>query len=139
MEISDNGYAPIKKDIENREDIFLLLTAFYHQLLQDPTISYIFTDVAKIDLQHHLPILTDFWEMVLFHTDTYRKNAMQVHTNLNRMTPLTGIHFETWLAHFNKVIDNMYEGEKAFLAKQRAQSIATSMQINIAKSANKTI
>ena len=139
MEISDNGYAPIKKDIENREDIFLLLTAFYNQLLQDPTISYIFTDVAKIDLQHHLPILTDFWEMVLFHTDTYRKNAMQVHTNLNRMTPLTGIHFETWLAHFNKVIDNMYEGEKAFLAKQRAQSIATSMQINIAKSANKTI
>ena len=40
-------------------------------------ISYLFTDIAKIDLEHHLPVLVDFWDSILFNSDTYRKNAMQ--------------------------------------------------------------
>ena len=60
----------MKHDIENREDLLKLVTSFYDKLLADPSISYLFTDVAKIDLDHHLPVLVDFWDMILFHSDT---------------------------------------------------------------------
>lgn len=123
----------MKKDIENRDDLLLLLETFYEKLLTDHTISYLFTDVAKIDLAHHLPVLADFWDMVLFQSDTYRKNAIQPHILLNQKSPLLKQHFETWLDYFGKSIDELFEGEKASQAKERAKSIATVMQIKIAQ------
>ncbi|MDB5247681.1 MAG: hypothetical protein JWQ40_2075 [Segetibacter sp.] len=123
----------IKKDIESREDIFLLVKKFYEKLLTDDTISYIFTDVAKIDLDHHLPILVDFWDMVLFGADTYRKNAIQPHMVLHQKSSFEKHHFETWLGYFNTTVDELFDGPVAFSAKQKAKSIATIMQIKIAQ------
>ena len=121
----------MKKDITTREDLFLLVKSFYEKLLHDETISYLFTDIAKIDLDHHLPILVDFWDSILFQSDTYRKNAMQPHLILHQKSPLEKHHFETWLRYFNNTVDELFEGEKAFIAKERAQSIATVMQIKM--------
>jgi hemoglobin len=123
----------MKRDIENRNDLMLLMEKFYEKLLADTSIGYIFTDVAKIDLPHHLPVLVDFWDMVLFQSDTYRKNAMQLHMGLHRQSPLTKQHFDTWLAYFTQTVDELFEGEKAFMAKERALSIATVMQVKIAQ------
>ena len=123
----------MKKDIANRDDILELLTQFYSKLLADQSISYLFTDVAKIDLHHHLDTLVNFWDSVLFQTDTYRKNAMQPHLILHQKSPLQKHHFETWLKYFNETVDELFEGDKAFLAKERALSIATVMQIKISQ------
>ena len=46
---------PDKKDITNREDLLLLMQEFYKKLLTDDSINYLFTDIAKINLSHHLP------------------------------------------------------------------------------------
>lgn len=121
----------MKKDIANREDLFTLLTQFYNKLLDDKSISYLFTDVAKIDLHHHLEILVDFWDSILFQSDSYRKNAMQPHMILHQKSPLHKHHFETWLGYFNQTVDELFEGDKASLAKERALGIATVMQIKI--------
>lgn len=123
----------MKNDIANRDDILRLVTLFYKKLLADSSISYIFTDVAKIDLPHHLDILVDFWDNILFQHDVYRKNAMQPHLILHQQTPLQKHHFETWLNYFNESVDELFDGEKAFLAKERALSIATVMQIKISQ------
>ena len=123
----------MKKEIANREDLYTLLTQFYNKLLADNSISYLFTDVAKIDLHHHLEILIDFWDSILFQSDTYRKNAMQPHMILHQKSPLHKHHFETWLGYFNQTVDELFEGEKASLAKERALSIATVMQIKISQ------
>lgn len=120
-----------KKDIQNREDLLQLVTRFYEKLLADDSINYLFTDVAKIDLKHHLPVLVDFWDAILFQSDTYRKNAMQPHLDLHQKSPLSDHHFETWLRYFTETIDDLFEGEKAFLAKERALSIATVMKIKV--------
>jgi hemoglobin len=125
----------MKKDISNREDLLKLLTLFYNKLLGDNSISYLFTDIAKIDLPHHLDILVNFWDSVLFQNDVYRKNAMQPHLTLHQQSPLQKHHFETWLKYFNESVDELFEGEKAFLAKERALSIATVMQIKISQMA----
>ena len=121
----------MKKDISSREDLLLLVTRFYEKLLSDPSISYLFTDIAKINLEHHLPVLVDFWDSVLFSSDTYRKNAMQPHIDLHRQAPIQKHHFETWLRYFKETVDELFEGNKAFLAKEKATSIATIMQIKL--------
>jgi hemoglobin len=119
----------MKTDIQSRKDIFLLMQQFYKKLLADESISYLFTDVAKINLEHHLPVLVDFWESILFQSDTYRKNAMQPHMNLHQKSPLKKSHFDTWLKYFTETVDELFEGENAFMAKERAKSIATVIQI----------
>jgi hemoglobin len=84
-----------------------------------------------MDVEEHIPVITDFWETVLFQKSTYQKNAMEVHIKLNKETPLTPAHFTTWLKYFKETVDELFEGENAFLIKQRATSIATIMQIKI--------
>ncbi len=119
----------MKRDITGREDLLVLVTRFYEKLLADNSISYIFTDVAKIDLSHHLPVLVDFWDSILFQSDTYHKNAMQPHLTLHQQSPLQKHHFETWLRLFKESVDELFDGKIAFIAKERATSIATVMQI----------
>ena len=123
----------MKHDIENREDLLLLFDQFYNKLLKIGSISYIFTDVAKIDMQQHIPVIVDFWEMVLFQAPTYKKNPIQPHIALSQQSKFEKHHFDTWLQTFNDTVDELFEGDVAFLAKQRAQSIATIMQIKIAQ------
>jgi len=123
----------MKKDIADRNDLLILLILFYNKLLADKSISYLFTDIAKIDLPHHMDTLVNFWDSILFQNDVYRKNAMQPHLILHQKSPLHKHHFGTWLRYFNQSVDELFEGEKAFLAKERALSIATVMQIKISQ------
>ena len=48
------------KDIETREDLAFLMREFYSKMLIDDTIGYIFTEVAELDLEKHIPSLTNF-------------------------------------------------------------------------------
>lgn len=118
-----------KRDIENRDDLLQLMQSFYKKLLADNSINYLFTEVAKIDLTHHFPVLVDFWDAVLFQSDTYQKNAMQPHIALHQKSPLLKHHFETWLQYFKESVDEQFLGDNAFIIKERATSIATVMQI----------
>lgn len=121
----------IMKDIETRPDIEQLMTEFYKRLLQDSSISYIFTDVAKIDPETHLPHIVDFWEQSLFGNNGYRKNVMQIHLELNSQEKFTHQHFNTWLSHFEKTVNEFFTGPNAEKIKTRAVSIATVMQIKM--------
>ncbi len=56
------------KDIENQHDLFLLVDEFYKRLLSDDNINYIFTDVVKIKIEEHLPILVTFWSQAILGT-----------------------------------------------------------------------
>ena len=123
----------MKRDIATREDIELLMNSFYERLLADERISYIFTDVAKLDIKTHIPVIADFWESVLLNKNVYHNNAMKIHMDLNEKTPLTKEHFNVWLIHFTETVDELFEGSVALLAKQRARSVATLMEIKIAQ------
>ncbi len=119
------------KDIEDRKDIELLVDTFYEKVLKDDTIGYIFNEVAKIDLAKHMPLMYDFWETTLFHKAIYKGNPMRIHVDLNTKEPLKKAHFDQWLSMFNATVNDLFYGEKAELAKTRALSIATVMQIKI--------
>jgi hemoglobin len=116
-------------DVRDRDDLLRLMGLFYRKLLADPELAPIFTEVAKIDLETHLPVLVDFWDGILFGGDRYRNNAMALHLDLHRKSPLTQRHFDLWLGHLNASVDELFSGEKAHQLKTRALSIATVMRI----------
>lgn len=118
------------KEIETREDIQLLVDTFYSKVQQNKELSYIFNDVAKINWETHLPKMYDFWENLLFHKDVYKGNPMRVHKMLHQIQRLKNTDFEIWLNIFHQTIDELFIGEMAELAKNRAQSVATSIQLN---------
>jgi hemoglobin len=121
----------MKKDIENRKDIELLITTFYDKVKADDTIGYIFNDIAKVNWEKHLPIMFDFWENVLFYTGGYNGNPMIIHQHLHRVVPLTKEHFKQWEKLFTETVDELFEGTNAIVARQRALSISTVMQLKI--------
>lgn len=121
----------MKKDLENRKDIELLITTFYDKVKADAAIGYIFNDIAKVNWEKHLPIMFDFWENVLFFTGGYNGNPMIIHQHLNRVVPLTQQHFKQWEKLFTETVDELFDGINAILAKQRALSISTVMQVKI--------
>lgn len=121
------------RDIEGWDDLLQVMTDFYGLMLSDDELRPIFVDVARIQLDEHLPVLADFWEGILFGTSKYRNNPMAVHLDLHRKHALTPRHFELWLGYLNKAVDEGFQGPVAFRMKERALSIATVMQIKIAQ------
>lgn len=121
----------MKKDIGSRKDIELLVTTFYEKVKADDTIGYIFNEVAKVNWEKHLPVMFDFWENVLFYTGAYNGNPMIAHQQLHSVSPFTKGHFKKWEALFTLTVDELFEGNNAELAKQRALSISTVMQTKI--------
>lgn len=124
------------KDIENSDDIKLLVDTFYNTVLESDEIAYFFTDIAKIDFEKHMPKMYKFWETTLFHTADYKGNPMKVHKKLNEKSPLEKQHFDAWISIFKATVDELFEGNTAELAKQRAASIAMVMQMKVSGKPN---
>lgn len=121
----------IKKDIENRDDIILLVNSFYDKVKINPLIGFIFNEVMAVNWARHLPLMYDFWENTLFYTGGYTGNPMEKHRRLNRVITLTTEHFKEWIHLFNLTVNELFSGEKAELVKLRALNIAKLMQIKI--------
>ena len=117
------------KDIENTDDLYLLVAEFYKKLLGDRAISYIFTDVVKINLEEHLPILVTFWSQSLFNTGGYSKNLTQIHLDISKKEYLTPELFKIWIGHFNSTVDSFFNGTNAEKIKTQALNIATVLEI----------
>lgn len=127
----------MKPDITHRADIEKFIVEFYEKVKADPAIGFIFTDVVHMNWETHIPVIVDFWETILLDNPLYKKNAMEVHYDLNNKTPLQKIHFETWLSLFTTTVDELYEGKIATLAKTRAKSIAAVMEFKMSDFNNK--
>jgi hemoglobin len=121
----------MKKDIENKEDIKLLIGSFYSKVKKDDTLGFIFNEIFHINWETHLPIICDFWENVLFQSGPYTGNPMAVHKKLYQQFPLTKDHFKQWIKVFTETADELFEGDIKDLAIQRAVSIAAVMMVRI--------
>jgi hemoglobin len=122
-----------KQDIQNQDDLLQLVTLFYEKLFADNRIAYIFTDVVKVKLEEHLPILVTFWSQGILGTGGYTNNLTQMHLDVNTLSPLTPELFTIWLEHFNRTVDELFQGDKAEQIKTQALSISTIMQIKISQ------
>lgn len=121
----------MKKDIETRADVELLVNSFYDLVKKNALLGYIFNDVAKIDWNTHLPKMYSFWASLLLGEHSFSGNPMQKHVALSKLTEMTDVEFSEWLQLFNKTIDTLFEGPKAEEAKVRAANIARLMLYKI--------
>jgi len=97
----------VKGDIEHNEDIVSLVDNFYKKVISDSSIGHIFRDHLSMDLTEHLP---------------------------NRLTSLKKIHFDNWIKLWTETVDDMFIGDTADKAKQKAITMAELMQYKIRKS-----
>jgi hemoglobin len=105
------------QDIETRNDIETLINVFYDRLFQINELKEVF---EGINIQLHVPHIVDFWAFVLLDHAGYTANVFQKHVNL----PIKTHHFEMWLDVFTKTVNDLFVGEKAALAIQRATVLA---------------
>lgn len=121
------GYRPditVLHDIQDRADCERLVRAFYGQALHDPIIGFIFTDVARLDLEEHVPKIASFWETVLLGARSYTGGAFHPHATLHGRVPLRAGHFQRWLALWHATVDEQFEGPVAAQAKTHADRVA---------------
>jgi len=125
-----------KKDIQNREDVFLLVSEFYKKVRKDTVLGPFFNNVIT-DWDAHLERLTTFWESSLFMTKKlehrYIGNPLEVHVKVdgeNNHT-ITELHFGIWLNLWFETLAEYFDGEVAENAKRRARKMGTFLYMNI--------
>lgn len=101
-------------DISTEQDVEFLVKTFYARMLQDEVMATHFKD---IDFEHHFPRMIAFWSFILLDKPGYTGNVFDKHAALK----INETHFEHWILHFTSTIHDFFEGEKATLAKQRAE------------------
>lgn len=125
-----------KKDINTREDVYLLVSSFYTKVRKDNLLGPIFNTAIK-DWDEHLDRLTTFWETSLFMTrkleQKYIGNPMEAHVKVDRdnNNSITELHFGVWLNLWYQTIDELFVGEYADVAKRRARKMGTFLHLKI--------
>jgi hemoglobin len=119
---------PGRHDIETRADCEELVRAFYGRAMVDPIIGFLFTDVAKLDLEAHIPRITNFWDTILLGARSYGGGAFRPHVELHLKVPLTRGHFDRWLYLWAMTVDELFAGERAELAKAHASRVASAFE-----------
>lgn len=121
-----------KGDIRGREDVRVLVGSFYGKVRKDDVLGPIFNSLVT-DWDAHLELLTDFWESQLFLKRSYLGNPLAVHQQVDEKVNggITPKHFGLWLNLWFQTLDELYEGEVAAIAKNRAQKMSTMFYLKI--------
>ena len=122
----------MKKLIEDRSDLSLLVHSFYSKIRADKEIGFYFNDTIH-NWEEHLEKLTDFWETNLFAVKKYSGNPLEAHNRTderfgNKISPN---EFGIWLNLWFETLDEYFEGENVETLKLRARKMGTFMYMSI--------
>jgi hemoglobin len=122
-------------DLDSPANIERFVKAFYVRVLRDSELAPIFLEVAKIDLDKHLPLICRYWEKLLLGNPSYQRHTMNIHRDVHKQQPFTDEHFSRWLTLFVSTCDDLCCGPFAEKAKRTATRIAGNMARNVTPSA----
>ncbi len=114
--------------LKNRDEISILIRAFYKKVRKDSFIGDIFNNHIS-DWEPHLEKLTDFWYTNLHTKKAYKGNPGKVHIEVDQkeQQTITQEHFGRWLVLWFETIDELCTGELAERAKNNARNMATGL------------
>ena len=93
--------------------------------MADEEIGWIFTEVAGLDLEAHIPVIASFWATNLLGTKSYSGGAFGPHARLHEKAGgLRKEHFERWLVLWCQTVDELFDGPLAAAAKVHALRLA---------------
>lgn len=94
-----------------------MVRTFYGKATKDPEIGHFFTHTNFVE---HFPRMFAFWNFILLDEPGFTGSVFDKHVGIG----IESRHFPVWLRLFKETVDELFEGEKAELAKQRAEVIA---------------
>ncbi|QED38143.1 group III truncated hemoglobin [Antarcticibacterium arcticum] len=125
----------MKEDIQNRGDVYTLVSAFYTKVRDNKEIGHFFNETIH-NWPEHLEKLTDFWETNLFMVSKFRGNPMKAHKEVDQQFEhsIEQKHFGEWLNMWFATVDELFEGDRANIAKNRARNMAHNLFMNMYQS-----
>ncbi len=122
----------MKHDVCNRNDLSLLLDAFYTKIRANEEIGHFFNESIQ-DWDSHLEKLTDFWENNLFAVRKYYGNPIKVHVEVdeNFNHTINPNVFGLWLNLWFETLEELFEGGNVEILKRRARKMGTVLMVNI--------
>jgi hemoglobin len=121
----------VKKDISNREDLLLLMHAFYEKVKVNESIGYFFVNNGRFDWEKHIGLMCDFWENTLFFTGNYEGNPLITHRKINKEYPTSAAHFKVWRKLFEQELKSLFAGPNVNKMIEHSRAIAKVMQEKI--------
>lgn len=124
--MSEPGFTSFQPSL-TEDNIALLVRTFYGRAREDDLLGPIF-NAAVSDWDHHIAQIADFWSSMMLRTGRYNGRPMRPHLRL----PLTGVHFDRWLALFEPTAREIFDADVAEAFILRARRIADSFEMGIA-------
>ncbi|WP_158837483.1 group III truncated hemoglobin [Polaribacter sp. L3A8] len=124
------------KEIENREDIYVLVTTFYDAIRKNDLLGPIFNHhLSKEQWPPHLEKLTDFWVTALLGDVCFKGSPSKAHLKVDKFLnhTMSQVHFGKWLEIWFTTIDFLYKGEIAQRAKDASRRMATGQYLYVFK------
>lgn len=115
------------KEITSRNEVEVLVNSFYDRIRKDELLAPIFEGIIQDNWPIHLEKMVRFWESLLLGNNTYSGSPFAPHAKM----PVEAQHFERWLDLFNLTVDDLFHGDVAEEAKNRASKIAYMFQYKI--------
>ncbi|THD69179.1 group III truncated hemoglobin [Robertkochia marina] len=124
-----------KHDIASREDVQLLVHRFYDRIRNHEALGPFFNSTVQ-NWAEHLELLTNFWDSQLFLNRNYTGDPVKAHIHVDKVFghTITMEHFGWWLEVWVATIDDLFDGERAWIAKNRARKMATMLFLKIYES-----
>ena len=104
-------------------DVERLVRRFYQAVIPDPQLGPIFHRM-DVDWSVHIPKLVDFWCLRLFDQPGYAGNAVGAHQPVLERCSFGDAELARWLELWEETVDELFVGDVAELAKQRAHLAA---------------
>lgn len=122
----------MKKHIENRADLILLVHTFYDRIRKDEELGPIFNSIIT-DWEAHLEKITDFWEQHLFGVHKYHGDPIEAHNHVDETMDysITAHNFGTWLYYWLNTLDELFEGKNVEVLKFKARKMQTVFFVNM--------
>jgi hemoglobin len=108
-----------RREITEVADVDLLVRRFYQAVIPDPVLGPIFSEMG-VDWSVHIPKLVDFWAGRLLGLPGYEGNPVGAHQPVLDRCPFGSVELARWLELWSETVDELFTGDVAELAKQRA-------------------
>lgn len=105
----------------NRENLRLLMTAFYERAIEDEMLAPFFINelgenLTDEDWVEHIELLADFWLAKILGEDTYYGNFIGAHA---KMPHIKRENYDRWLELFSVTADEVYAPDIAAVFKKK--------------------
>lgn len=120
-----------RTDLATRTDIEDVLRRFYGRVLVDDLLAVPFAEIRERGLESHLPIMGDFWEIILFQAGPLPGQRPERAPDRPHRHRLEARHFVRWLTLWSTTVGQMFHGPIAEHATVQATRIARALHRNL--------